>query len=62
GWNKKKIELVIIDGIPLTDSLLEKTKIDPNAIKSFNILSEEMMQRTNFCRVYDGNVILITTK
>ena len=33
-----KIELVIINGIPLTDSLLEKTKIDPNAIKSLNIL------------------------
>ncbi|MDX6748126.1 hypothetical protein SHK09_15115 [Polaribacter sp. PL03] len=62
GWNKKKIELVIIDGIPLTDSLLEKTKIDPNAIKSFNILSQEMMEKTNFCRVYNGSVILITTK
>jgi hypothetical protein len=62
NWDKKKIELVIIDGIPLTDSLLEKTKIHPNAIKSFNILSQEMMQKTNFCRIYDGNVLIITTK
>ena len=62
GWNKKKIELVIINGIPLTDSLLEKTKIDPNAIKSLNILSQEMMEKTNFCRVYNGSLILITTK
>jgi hypothetical protein len=62
GWNKKKIELIVIDGIPISDSLLEKTKIDPNAIKSFNILSQEMMQKTNLCRAYNGSVILITTK
>ncbi|WP_271407475.1 hypothetical protein [Tenacibaculum soleae] len=62
GWNKKKIELIVIDGIPITDTLLEKTKIDPNAIKSFNILTQEMMQKTNLCRAYNGSVILITTK
>ena len=62
GWNKKKIELIVIDGIPITDTLLEKTKIDPNAIKSFNILTQEMMQNTNLCRAYNGSVILITTK
>lgn len=62
GWNKKKIDLIIIDGIPLTDSLKNKAKIDPNGIKSFHILSEEMMKKTNFCRIYDGSVIVITTK
>ncbi|GAA4977615.1 hypothetical protein [Algibacter aquimarinus] len=62
GWNKKKIDLIIIDGIPLTDSLKNRVKIDPNGIKTFNILSEEMMQKTNFCRIYDGSIIIITTK
>ncbi len=62
GWDKKKIELIIIDGIPLTDSLKEKTKIDLNAIKSFTILSQEKMNNMTLCRGYDGDVILITTK
>ena len=61
-WNKKKIDLIIIDGIPLNDSLKEKIKIDPNAIKSFHILSEEAMKKTNLCRVYDGSIIVIRTK
>jgi len=62
GWNKKKIELIIIDGIPMTDSLKEKIKIDPNAIKSIGIVSQEKMNRLNLCRQYNGDVILITTK
>ena len=62
GWDKKKIELIIIDGIPMTDSLKQKIKIDPNAIKSITILSQEKMNNMTLCRGYDGDVILITTK
>ena len=62
GWDKKKIELIIIDGIPLFDSLKAKIKIDPNAIKSIAILSQEKMNNMTLCRGYDGDVILITTK
>lgn len=62
GWDKNKIELIIIDGVPLTDSLKEKIKIDPNAIKSFTILSQEKMNNMTLCRGYDGDIILITTK
>lgn len=57
-WGKKKIELlIVVDGVPLTDSL----KIDTNAIKSFMILSQEKMNNLTICRPLDG-VILITTK
>lgn len=59
---KRKIDLIIIDGIPMADSLKEKTKIDLNAIKSFTILSQEKMNNMTLCRGYDGDVILITTK
>ena len=62
GWDKKNIELIIIDGIPMTDSLKEKIKIDPNAIKSIGIVSQEKMNKLNLCRHYNGDVILITTK
>ena len=62
GWDKKEIELIIIDGIPMTDSLKQKIKIDPNAIKSIAILSQEKMNNMTLCRGYDGDVILITTK
>ena len=62
GWNKKKIDLIIVDGIPLTDSLKNRAKIDPNAIKSLHIISEEMMKKANLYRIYDGNILVITTK
>jgi len=62
GLNKKKIELIIIDGIILTDSLKEKTRIDPNAIKSFEIISQDTMNNITCCRTYNGEVIIITTK
>lgn len=61
-WGNKKIELIIIDGIPMTDSLKQKILIDPNSIKSITILSQEKMNNTTLCRGYDGDVILITTK
>ncbi len=38
GLNKKKIGLIIIDGIPIVDSLIMQTKIDLNAIKSVDIV------------------------
>ncbi len=60
--DKRKIALIIIDGIILAESTLEKTKIDPNAVKSFTIVSSEIMERTNFCRAYDGSILLIQTK
>ncbi len=61
-WDKKNIELIIIDGIPLTDSLIDKTKIDPNSIKSFSILTQKQMNEMPICRGFNGSVILITTK
>ncbi|PHR94585.1 MAG: hypothetical protein COA80_12740 [Leeuwenhoekiella sp.] len=62
GWDKKKIQLIIIDGIPLTDDLKEKTKIDLNAIKSISILDQEKLKRRTLCNTYDGDILLITTK
>ncbi len=59
---KRKIDLIIIDGIPMTDSLKEKTKIDLNAIKSISILTAEKINNSTFCRKYDGDLLLITTK
>ena len=62
GLDKKIIDLIVIDGIPLSDSLKDKLKIDPNAIKSLTILSQEKINNMNLCRGYNGDVLLITTK
>lgn len=59
---KRKIDLIIIDGIPMTDSLKENTKIDLNGIKSISILTQEKMNNSTFGRRYDGDLLLITTK
>jgi len=59
---KRKIDLIIIDGIPMTDSLKEKTKIDLKAIESISIVTQEKMNNSTFGRRYDGDLLLITTK
>lgn len=58
---KRKIDLIIIDGIPMTDNLKEKTKIDLNAIESISIVTQEKMNNSTFGRRYDGDLLLITT-
>lgn len=62
NWKEQNIEMVIIDGIPIADALLQKTKIDPNAIRTFTILTQDKMNEIGFCRGYSGKVILITTE
>jgi hypothetical protein len=62
GWNKKKIDLIIIDGIPLSDSLKSIVKIDPNAIKSLEFLSKEKLVNNSFCKEINGDLLVITTK
>ena len=59
---KRKIDLIIINGIPMTDSLKEKTKIDLNAIESISIVTKEKMNNSTFGRRYNGDLLLITTK
>lgn len=59
---KRKIDLIIIDGIPMTDSLKEKTKIDLNAINSISILTKEKWNNSSTGRSLDGDLLLITTK
>lgn len=58
----RTIDLLIIDGIPMTDNLKEKTKIDLNAINSISIIAQEKMNNSTFGRRYDGDLLLITTK
>ena len=58
----RKIDLIIIDGIPMTDSLKEKTKIDLNAINSISILTKEKWNNSSTGRSLDGDLLLITTK
>lgn len=63
GWDKKKISLIVIDGIPLIDSLKEKTKIDLNAIEHLEIITQEKLNKnTTWCRGFDGDVLIIKTK
>lgn len=62
GWNKKKIELIVLNGIPLSDSLIEKIKIDPNSIKSIEIVTENTLNTKLHGRNFDGDLLLITTK
>ena len=62
GWDKKKIDLIIFNGIVVTDSLKDKIKFDPNALKSFEIVSEEKINNMTFCRRIQGDLLIITTK
>jgi hypothetical protein len=62
NWKEQNIEMVIIDGIPIDDTLLQKTKIDPNAIRTFTVLTQDKMNEIGFCRGYSRKVILITTE
>lgn len=63
GWNKNKIALIVINGIPLTEEDIEKTKIDTNAIESLNIISQQKLnETTTWCRGFDGDVLIINTK
>ena len=61
GKNERKISLIIIDGIPLLDSL-KTIKIDVNAIKKLTILTEEKLNETTLCNSVHGDWLLITTK
>ncbi len=48
---KNKTMLVVIDGVPQIDSLIERTKIDLNSIKQFEILTKEELGKNEiFCR------------
>ncbi|WP_179377350.1 hypothetical protein [Winogradskyella wichelsiae] len=58
GWTMNNIELIVIDGIPLTDSSKKNTKIDLKGIKSISVLIMDRMNNTSS----DGNVLLITMK
>lgn len=59
--NKRKIYLIIIDGVPLTDSLMDKTRIDFNSIREISILTE-VKTKIFHCNGYNGDVLLINTK
>ena len=59
---KRKIDLIVIDGIPMTDSLKEKTKIDLNAINSISTLTKEEWNNIFPGRSSDGDLLVITTK
>lgn len=59
---KKEVDLILIDGLLLTDSLVKKTKVDPNAIQSFTVISQKKMVEMITCRAYNGDIIFITTK
>jgi hypothetical protein len=59
--NKRKINLIVIDGVPLTDSLINNTQIDLNSIKEISILTE-VKTKLFRCNGYDGDVLLINTK
>lgn len=57
-WDKMKIDLIVINGIPVTDSLIDKIKIDPNSIKSVQIVTEN----NHNTRMSGRRLLLIATK
>ena len=63
GWEKNKIGLIIIDGIPLTEEIQSKTLIDLNAIKDFRILKGKDLEKkgTTIFRT-DRDYLIITTE
>jgi len=63
GWNKNKIGLIIIDGIPLTKEQQSKTLIDWNSVKEFRIVKGEDLKKkgTTIFRT-DRDYLIITTK
>ncbi len=62
SWDKKKIDLIVIDGVLITDSLKDKIKLDPNAIKSLSILTNDKLNSVVSCRTYENDFLVITTK
>ncbi|NOJ75322.1 hypothetical protein [Empedobacter stercoris] len=62
GWDKKKIDLIIIDDRSISDSLKNFIKIDPNAIKSINIVPQNKMNNQAFGKQFNGDLLIITTK
>lgn len=53
--------MVIINGLPIEDSLWTKTKLSPRAIKSVNILKKEKMEHGMICRPLKGDFLFIKT-
>lgn len=62
GWEKNKIGLVVINGIPLTDRHQEKVLIDLNSIKDFRILKGKDLEKTGstIFRLDSDYLIIIT--
>lgn len=58
----KEIGSIIINGNLMNDSLKDKIKIDPNAIKSLTILNYDKLNSLLFCRTFDKSFLIITTK
>ena len=59
--NDRNIELLIINKTVVFDSV-KNIRIEPNAIKSINIISAEKMNNMTFCKSYEGDVLVINTK
>ncbi|QAR30471.1 hypothetical protein EQP59_03435 [Ornithobacterium rhinotracheale] len=55
------VAMVIINGLPIYDSLWAKTKLSPRAIKSVNILKKEKMEHGMICRPLKGDFLFIKT-
>jgi len=62
GWNNYNLDLIVINGIPLTDSLKHKTKIDLNAITSIGIITQNKINNSTLGRRFNGDLLVITTK
>ena len=60
---KRKIGLIVIDGIVVYDSLKAKTKIDLNAIESLQVITQENLDKNvTWCKGVEGDVLLLKTK
>ena len=62
NWSKEEIKLMIIDDVLMTGKVKEMIKIDPNAIKSIEIVRKEKIHKLNLCGHFKGETLLITIK
>ena len=60
---KQNFDLVVISGIPFTESDLINLNIEKVKYKNYKILSaDEINNNTTFCKRYDNGILLINTE
>lgn len=60
---KQNFDLVVISGVPFSESDLKSLQIEQSIYKEYKILSaDELNKTTTFCQSFDNGILIITLK